>query len=244
MYIAVAVAGLRRQWRKPSGYAATVALLYLLAAPCVASAQSQLTLDAITDVRVRDAIRGTISEARTKGVPDEPLLAKVREGVAKQSAPERIRDAVALLATRLERAQRALTPTYSVDELAAGAGALAQEVPEETLRNLRRAWPDKPLTVPLGVLTELVANGISVKKAAASVYALLERGASSAQIVALGDTVRSDIAAGRAPDASIELRTKGIFSLLQSQGAVTTDFIEQRGNPPRPPSRPPTRPPA
>lgn len=245
MFIAVAVSRWERRVRRPSGYFATVMAFYALFAPIAAFAQqtSSLVLDGIPDTRVRESIRTAIDAAKVKGVPEEPLLAKVREGIAKQSKPELIHGAVNTLAGRLERAQRALAPTFGLDELTAGAGALAASVPDDMLRSLRAAWPAKPLTVPLGVLTELVANGIPAKSAAGRVHALMERGASSAQLVALGDTVRADVAAGRAADASMELRTKAILSLLNSAGVgVGTTTSEQlqstRGTPPRRPPSP------
>jgi hypothetical protein len=141
------------------------------------------------------------------------------------------------LATNLDQAQRALAPVQAVDEVSAGAGALRVGVPDATLRALRQSWPNKTLTVPLGVLTELVANDIPATTAAERVHALLVRGASSADIVTLGDKVRADIAAGHAPDASMELRTKGVLSLLDAQAAASASF-DSRTNPRRP-TRPP-----
>jgi hypothetical protein len=219
-----------------------VAVLHVLLSPVVSVARAQsLELNAVADARARDAIRLVINDAKQKGVPEALLIAKVREGVAKQSEPDRIHSAVRTLADRLERAQRALSPVQALDELAAGAGALQMKVPEAMLRTMRRTWPDRPLTVPLGVLTELVANDIPAKSAAERVHALMERGASSAQIVALGDTVRADIAAGRAPDASMELRTKGILSLLPNASGATTTTGQTLDTRARRPVRPPGR---
>ena len=144
----------------------------------------------------------------------DPLIAKVREGVAKGSDRERIRDAVRVLTARLEASAAALAPVYSPGELSAGAGALQSGVPAATLRELRRVWPDRPVTVPLGVLTEMVADGVPLKLAGMRMRELMRRGATGAQLVALGTSIRDDVAAGYAPGTALELRSKGVFSLL------------------------------
>lgn len=221
----------------------TIAVAAMLLCAADGGAQES-PLSAIGDAAVREEIRAVIGSAQRKGVPQEPLYSKVREGIAKQSSANRIRDAVRLLAERLEKAHSALTPAQSVDELTAAAVALQAGVPEATLRGMRKAWPDRPLTVALGVLAELVAHGVPAKHAAEQVRELMQRGASSAQIVALGDTVRSDIAAGRAPDASMNLRSKNILSLLSSPGASATLETRSGGDPAGlrpPPVRPPPR---
>ena len=245
MFIRDFVVWLKVLWRRPQISVATIALAAVLMVPRTAHAQSgQLVLEGITDHSAREAIRAQIDDASRRGVPAGPLYSKVREGIAKQSTPGDIRSAVEKLAGRLEIAQRALAPVYGVDEVIAGAGALVVSVPERTLRDMRKAWPDRTLTVPLGVLTELVANGIPARNAAERVYSLLERGASSAQIVELGEAVRADVAAGTPADASIEVRFRGITSLLNSPGAATTgtatDLGATRGvgrRPPRPPGQ-------
>lgn len=160
------------------------------------------------------ALRTLITTATARGVPADPLLAKVREGVAKGSDRERVREAVRVLGARLESAATALAPVYSGSELTAGAGALQSGVSPGTLREMRRVWPDRPVTVPLGVLTEMVADGVPLKLAGTKLRELMQRGATGAQLVALGTSIRDDIAAGYAPGTALELRSKGVFSLL------------------------------
>ena len=240
MYMLVVVAAIRGRRKLSTVLSATAMIAALsVSVPCLASAQStaDLILNGVSDARARESIRGVIAEARRSGVPDLPLLSKVREGVAKQSPPDRIVDAVSKLAGNLERAQRALTPVQAVDEVAAGAGAIRAGVPDAMLRGMRQSWPDKQLTVPLGVLTELVANNIPAKTAAARVRELMVRGATSAEIVSLGEEVRADIAAGHAPSASMELRTNAVLSLLNAQGAAAAS-LDSRATPRRP-TRPP-----
>jgi hypothetical protein len=178
------------------------------------------SIAALTDERARTAVRIIFQEAVAKGIPTAPLVTKLREGLAKQAEPERIRTATALLAKRLESAADALAPSRSAEELSAGADALQVGVGVGTLRDMRRLWPVKPLTVPLGVLAELVVSGVPQSTATRRVRELLIQGANTAQLAALGTNVRADVAAGLAPDASLELRSKGVLSLLLQQNVT------------------------
>lgn len=208
--------------------------------PTVISAQEALPFDAIGDVETRTAVRTLIADAAARGLPTAPLVTKVREGIAKRAAPDRIRAATASLAERLGVAAAALAPSPSPDELTAGADALQVGVSAATLREMRTLWPAKALTVPLGVLSEMVASGVSHATATKRVRELLRKGATAAQFAALGVTVHNDIAAGLAPDASMELRSKGVLTLLNS-GAVNATVNGGFGTAATPP--PPIRPP-
>lgn len=178
------------------------------------------TLELIDDAAVRLALRTLITDAAANGLPTGPLVTKVREGVAKHAEPERIRSATSLLAQRLAVAATALAPTRSSEELAAGADALQAGVPSGTLRSMRRDWPSKPLTIPLGVLAEMVASGVPHASASRRVHELLAKGATPGQLASLGTSVRADIAAGLAPDDAMELRSKGVLSLLYQQAQL------------------------
>ena len=190
-------------------------------------------MEALHDASARDAVRGILAAAPARGIPVEPLLTKVREGIAKRSTPERIRDAVSALASRLETAATGVRPVHSVDELAAAAGALQAGVPVGTLREMRKTWTGRPLTVPLGVVTELVVNGAPASEAGKRVRELMRAGATPAQLVAMGGAVRADVAAGLAPGHSLALRSKGVLSLLGAPPLSTT--IQSPIRPDRPP---------
>lgn len=182
------------------------------------------TIDGLGDAEARANLKALMLSAAAKGVPTAPLVTKVREGIAKGATPDRIRSATHLLAQRLETAAKMLAPTRAPDELTAGADALQAGVPASTLRDMRSIWPTKPLTVPLGVLSEMVASGVPHASATKRVRELLEKGATSAQVATLGVNVRADVAAGLAPDAAMELRSKSVLSLLNSQSrpAIST----------------------
>ncbi|HYW33096.1 MAG TPA: hypothetical protein VE869_16465 [Gemmatimonas sp.] len=173
-------------------------------------------LDAVGDAPARAAIRQTIEAAGARGVPVDPLLTKVREGVAKRSDPRRISDAVQQLAARLETAAQALAPAFSSSELSAGAGALHHGVSASTLKAYRALSPSAPLTVPLGVLTEMIADGVPSKLASGKIRDLVSRGATPALLIDMGAKVRADVMGGIAPGVALELRSKGVISLLAS----------------------------
>jgi hypothetical protein len=230
-----------------------VALLAALVSPLVgllASVVTRTTLgaqeappfDAIGDVETRTAVRTLIADAAARGLPTAPLVTKVREGIAKRAAPDRIRAATASLAERLGVAAAALARSPSPDELTAGADALQVGVSAATLREMRILWPTKALTVPLGVLSEMIASGVSHATASKRVRELLRKGATAAQFAALSVTVLTDIAAGLAPDASMELRSKGVLSVLNSGpvNATVTGGVGTAVTPPRP-IRPPRK---
>lgn len=199
-----------------------------------ATARASSAVDDMADVPARHAVRELLEAAPARGIPIEPLLTKVREGVAKSSTPERIHDAVRLLSSRLESARAALSPVYSTEELTAGAGALQVGVSAATLKGLRASSANAPLTVPLGVLTEMIADGVPVGLASTSIAKLVKRGASSALLIQLGKRVREDVASGIAPKDALDQGSQRVLSLL---AAPFTNSIQPTSPPIRPPRR-------
>ncbi len=193
------------------------ALLLALASPLTLDAQSRAVsseLDNVADPRSRAIWLAAMQEAEDRGVPVEPLREKIREGLAKQSSPDRITAAVQQLSARLAQAQEALAPSRSPREISAGADALQSGASVASLKQLRRAWPVQSLVVPLGVVTELVAFGVPASRASIRVRELMERGATNAQLVELGVNVQRDIASGRSPGTAFDTRARGTMSLL------------------------------
>ncbi len=203
--------------------------------PQAYGAQTNATLELVDDAAARNALRAIITDAAANGLPTAPLVTKVREGVAKRAPGERIRAATSQLAQRLATAATALAPIRAADEPSAGADALQVGVPASTLTDMRRLWPQKSLTVPLGVLAEMVSSGVSHASASRRVRELLVKGATSSQLAALGTNVRADIAAGLAPDAAMEVRSRGVLSLLyQSASPSAPTITAPAGTPIRP----------
>jgi hypothetical protein len=189
------------------------------------------TLDADTYRAVIQAIDG----ARARALPTDPLVDRALEGAMKRAPGDRIRAAVFTLAQRLEVARNALAPSPTEADIAAGAGALSVGVPRETLRTIRSIQPDRPVAVPLGVLTELVARNVPVDQAATLVVQLLRRGATPTQLVALGEDVQRDIAAGIEPGAAFELRTRGIAVALPGAPGTAAggEYVQDAPSAPR-----------
>jgi len=214
--------------------AAALVVVALLSAPSRAEAQDASPFNAIADEATRASLQTIIADAAARGLPTAPLVTKIREGLAKRATPDRIRSATALLADRLAIAAAAMAPTRGADELAAAAEALYAGIPSSTLRDMRQLWPQRALTVPLGVLAEMVASGVSRSTATRRVRELLVKGANTTQFASLGSTVRGDIAAGLAPDASMELRSKGVLTLIEAQ---TRAGLTNANSPIRPPTK-------
>jgi len=151
-----------------------------------------------------------------------------------QRAPVvKIEAAVRTLADRMRAANEALAPDASEQELHAAADAIKSGVPAETLRAMRKAGGDGSLAVPIGVLTQLIARGVPVERASMEVVALLQKGAVARNFIALEESVRQDVLAGRRPDESLDLRLKGIIpNLPQSANADAAGL--NAGSPRRP----------
>lgn len=209
-----------------------LALASAAAAPSALNAQQAMPVLGISDARTRDAVSREIERAASRGLPVRALVAKAQEGVTKQAPADRIRTAVTSLARRLETARDLLAPSPSDAEMIAGADALAVGVPAPMLRQIRAAYPaGQSVAMPLDVLTELVARGVPASNALNQITQLMRRGATPTHIAGLGASVQSDVAAGLTPDAALEVRARGVMSLLPSPAAVSATS-SPRGTPP------------
>ncbi len=165
------------------------------------------------------AVAKEIERAMERGLPVEPLMAKVREGRLKRAAGPRIRTAVVKLAERLDSARAALGRQSSVEELVAGADAIAAGAGEMSLRALRSATA-KPIAAPIGTLAQLVASGVAPQRATEMIVTLIRRNASAAVVLALGNLVESDVASGLRADESAIFRLRGIEGSLGNAADV------------------------
>jgi hypothetical protein len=182
------------------------------------------------------AIATIVEQARSAKLPTAPLYAKAREGAVQRVPVARIEAAVRMLADRMRAANEALRPDASEQELSAAADAIKNGVPPETLREMRKAGGEGSLAVPIGVLTQLIVRGVPVEKASVQIVDLLQRGAVARNFIALDESVRRDVLAGRRPDESLDLRLKGIIpNLPQSATDVGADgFTKAASSPKRP----------
>jgi len=192
---------------------AAAALLVALSGVRV-SAQDPATLKLIRDDATREVVRSALGHASAIGLPLGPLISKALEGIAKRANTRSIRHAMDALEKRMRRANDLLAPNPTVDELSAGADALYVGVPDKTLKDMRAIAPRRSIALELGVLTELVARKVSPAKASSMVLELMARNASAAQLTALSSAVQGDVAAGIKPDVALDLRGRGVMSLL------------------------------
>jgi len=172
------------------------------------------------DSATQAAVVRELGRARTRGLPVQPLLAKVREGQIKRAAPERIRNAVAALASRLDSARSALGTTSSAAELVAGADAIAAGVDQAGLRLVRTASGARDVSAPLGALAQLVASGVPLRRATQMIVDLVKRDAGPREILAFGIAVESDVGAGVPAEESALFRLRAIESGT-TRGGVT-----------------------
>jgi hypothetical protein len=181
--------------------AASIAVLLLLA-PTFAplSAQDRRLAERLDPV-TSTAVQQLVDSARALQLPTEPLVQKALEGSTLGAGGERIRTAVGALLTQLTRAREALGPTATEPELTAGAGALRAGLTSETLQRLQSLRQGRPLVVPLSVLTDLVAEGMTAELAARSVFDLMRNGRPDGDFVALRRRVQTELRSGASRDA-------------------------------------------
>jgi hypothetical protein len=154
----------------------------------VAYAVNLPDLDSATQV----VISREITRARERGLPLDPLIAKVREGRLKRAPGVRIRAAVERLGERLGAAREALGAASTPEEVTAGADAIAAGAQPSSLRAVRAATAHS-VTAPVGALAQLLASGVTEGKAMEIVLSLLRRNASAAVLIALGNQVEADV---------------------------------------------------
>ncbi|HVH10613.1 MAG TPA: hypothetical protein VM736_12530 [Gemmatimonadales bacterium] len=148
----------------------------------------------------RAPVVGLIDSARSAGLPAEPLVQRALEGATKHAGGDLIMTALRRLAGDLGGAREALGGAASPAELSAGAAALRAGAPPSVLAELRRTRRQS-LTVPLAVLTDLVASGVPADSAAAAVLALAAR-VRDPELVEFRHAVERDIALGASPGAA------------------------------------------
>jgi hypothetical protein len=185
------------------------------------------TLDSATQA----ALAREMSRAQSRGLPIEPLEAKMREGQIKRAAPARIRSAVAALAMRLDSARSALGPTSSDAELVAGADALATGADGAALRTLRATAGARDLAAPLGALAQLVASGVAPRRATRMIVELLTHHVAPREVLAFGIAVESDVDAGVPAEESAVFRLRAIEASGYSGDRATAGLGQQSGGP-------------
>lgn len=175
----------------------------------------------------RAAIRAAADSLDAEHLPGEALVAKAAEGLLKGADEARILSAVRRLSVELRTAGGALGSGARESEVVAAATALHAGASPDVLRQLRALAPagreGAGLTVPLVVLTDLVARGTPVRVAGESVKALLARHASDADLQALRVGVERDIFAGDDPATAALARSRALADSLGGRAGSRRD---------------------
>lgn len=194
----------------------------------------------------RSAVLAQVDSARQAGLPVEPLVDRALEGASKRAlgrpvTGDDIVAAVRRLRGALGSARVALGGRASGTELAAGASALQANVSASALRALGEARSAGSLTVPLSVLTDLVALGVPADTAARTVLALAR--SQDGVLLAYQRDVERDIGVGALPAVAASVRAAGLERVsadgFNSAPAFQPGPLEPTSSgKPRPPRKP------
>jgi len=186
-----------------------VALLLLGAALTPAGAQDPRIKTRI-DATSEAAILAIVDSARAQGIPVEPLMEKVYEGLGKGADGPRIVIAVRAFAQEMASVHKVLGTVASAGEIKAAASAMHAGVPAVELGKMKKQGGlSRSLTLPFTVLADIVSRGVPVQTAANAVRALVGAGAKDAELSTFQRNVRVDIEQGAPPAAAAETRAKG-----------------------------------
>jgi hypothetical protein len=166
--------------------------VWLLAlAPGALAAQDRRLTERL-DAPTAESVQRVVDSARAEGLPTEPLVQKALEGKTMGATSGRIQSAVDALFDRLVAARSALGRDATEMELTAGAGALRAGLDPGSLRQLHELRSGESLTVPIAVLTDLVAEGVPTDQATRAVLDLARNGRSDADFMALRKRVQTE----------------------------------------------------
>ena len=188
--------------------------LVMMAALVSASVVSAGAQDPRTGPKLDDptkvAIRAIVDSSRAQGIPVEPLMEKMYEGMGKGADGSKIVAAVRNLALEMASAHRALGAVASTDEIKAAASAMHAGVPAVELGKMKKqSGLRRSLTLPFTVLADIVSRGVPVSTAANAIRSLMGAGAKDKEINDFQRNVKEDIQQGAPPAAAAETRAKG-----------------------------------
>ncbi|HEY9227792.1 MAG TPA: hypothetical protein VIP11_14140, partial [Gemmatimonadaceae bacterium] len=183
----------------------------LLAVPAAtAIAQDTTMLEARVDRPTYIAVRAIVDSARSAKLPTKPLMDKAFEGAAKGSDGPKIIVAVHQLSVRMGSAKRTLGPSTTNDEIRAAVSAIEAGISVRDLARLRAASGKRPVTMPLAVLTDLVARQVPIPTATDLVLQLARSGVRDNDLAIFQRNVRADIDRGADPSAAATTRARGL----------------------------------
>ncbi|MGI8498331.1 MAG: hypothetical protein ACR2OG_12195 [Gemmatimonadaceae bacterium] len=183
-------------------------------------------LDGRLDPKARATVTVLIDSARSAGLPVDPLIHKALEGASKHADALRIASAVRTLARELATSRAALGAQSSDAEIEAGAEALHAGARPAMLTQLRVARRHESLSVPLAVLTDLIARGVPADTAAGAVTTLARGGAGDDDFVGMRRNVDRDVGAGMPAAVAASVRARAMPATFppSSIGDATASF--------------------
>lgn len=188
----------------------------------VSAQESNLLIPSDRDASAQ--VARIVASAEAAGLPTNAIVGKVRYGVAIAKAkPDSIVAAATAVAMRLEIARDALAPNPTRPDIEAGASALGADATPDALKAVRRASGSRPMAPALGLLTQLLTNKVPVRRATEIVTDLIRRNATPAQLVALGNDVAVDVAAGTAAVAAADVHARGLVAVLAASGGSAVE---------------------
>ncbi|HEX7977759.1 MAG TPA: hypothetical protein VF461_04110 [Gemmatimonadaceae bacterium] len=162
------------------------------------------------DAPTRKALSALVDSARAQGIPVEPLMEKVYQGLAMGADGSRIVVAVRSLTFEMGNAHRVLGAVATTDELKAAASAVHAGVPAVELGKMKKqSGLRRSLTLPFTVLADIVSRGVPVAAATNAIKSLVGAGAKDKDISDFQRNVSVDIEKGAQPAAAAETRAKG-----------------------------------
>jgi hypothetical protein len=163
------------------------------------------------DAPSRAAITALVDSARAQGLPVEPLMEKVYEGIGKGADGPRVVAAVRSLTLEMASAHRALGTVASADEIKAAASAMHAGVPAVELGKMKKqSGLRRSLTMPFTVLADIVSRGVPVEAGVNAIRSLVGAGAKDADLSKFQRNVSVDIEQGAPPAAAAETRAKAV----------------------------------
>jgi hypothetical protein len=162
------------------------------------------------DAPTRKALSALVDSAKAQGIPVEPLMEKVYQGLAMGADGARIVTAVRSLTVEMANAQRELGTVATADELKAAASAVHAGVPPVELGKMKKqSGLRRSLTLPFTVLADIVSRGVPVQTAVNAIRSLVGAGARDRDISEFQRNVQVDVEKGAQPQAAAETRAKG-----------------------------------
>jgi len=176
------------------------------------------------DRETNAALAKIVSEASARGLPTDHIVSKVQFALVVHAPSARILETARAVADRLETARGAIASDTLAADIAAGEEALSFKISKDILTRIHRAAPARPIAVPIGLLTQLVANHVPAERASEIVTELIRRGATPAQFASLGNEVSSDVQRGARGAESADIRFRGLNPLLPPMAGNAADL--------------------